>query len=91
MITILRQCVVLNILGCYLEGQGHSMTLQQNHIQPITSLFEVWFTTILTNYFSVSNTYSGSITRFDRLLFAFDLKADTFLEFLTNWGNEFQR
>jgi len=23
-------------LGGYLEGQGHSMTLQQNHVQPIT-------------------------------------------------------
>ena len=27
--------------GCYLEGQGHSMTLQQKHVQPITLLFEV--------------------------------------------------
>ena len=35
-------------LGCYLEGQGHSMTLQQNHVQPITSLFEVGF----QNYFT---------------------------------------
>jgi hypothetical protein len=30
-------------LGRYLEGQGHSMTLQQNHFQTITSLFEVGF------------------------------------------------
>jgi hypothetical protein len=30
-------------LGGYLEGQGHSMTLQQNRVQPITSLFEVGF------------------------------------------------
>ena len=30
-------------LGRYLEGQGHSMTLQQNLVQPITSLFEVDF------------------------------------------------
>jgi len=30
-------------LGCYLEGQGHSMTLQQNRIQLITLLFEVGF------------------------------------------------
>jgi hypothetical protein len=30
----------------YLEGQGHSMTLQQNLDQPITSLFETDFTTI---------------------------------------------
>jgi len=40
----------VQILGCYLEGQGHRMTLQQN-------------------YFFVSNTYSGSFTRFYRLLF----------------------
>jgi len=26
-------------LGQYLEGQGHSMTLQQNRVRPITSLF----------------------------------------------------
>jgi len=32
--------------GRYLEGQGHSMTLQQNRVQPITSLFEVPFKTI---------------------------------------------
>jgi len=68
MITILRRRVVHNIWGCYLEGQGHSMTLQQNRIQPITSIFEVGFYNFLTNYFSVSNTYSGSITRFDQLL-----------------------
>jgi len=30
-------------LGRYLEGQGHSMTLQQNRVRPITSLFEVGF------------------------------------------------
>jgi hypothetical protein len=35
-------------LGRYLEGQGHSMTLQQNHVQSITSLFEVGF----YNYFT---------------------------------------
>jgi hypothetical protein len=34
--------------GCYLEGQGHSMSLQQNHVQPITSLFDVGF----YNYFT---------------------------------------
>jgi len=33
-------------LGCYLEGQGHSMTLKQNLVRPITSLFEVGFKTI---------------------------------------------
>jgi hypothetical protein len=34
-------------LGRYLEGQGHSMTLQQNRVRPITSLFEARF----YNYF----------------------------------------
>jgi len=34
-------------LGCYLEGQGHSMTLQQNRVRPITLLFEVGY----YNYF----------------------------------------
>jgi hypothetical protein len=40
-------------LGNYLEGQGHSMTLQQNRVRPITSLFEVevynYFTEVITN------------------------------------------
>jgi hypothetical protein len=35
-------------LGHYLEGHGHSMTLQQNLVRTITSLFEVRF----HNYFS---------------------------------------
>ena len=30
-------------LGRYLEGQGHSMTLKQNRVRPIISLFEVGF------------------------------------------------
>jgi len=30
-------------LGPYLEGQGHSATLQQNRVRPITLLFEVRF------------------------------------------------
>jgi len=30
-------------LSGYLEGQGHSMTLQQNRVRPITCFFEVWF------------------------------------------------
>ena len=30
-------------VGPYLEGQGHSMTLQQNRVQAITLLFEVRF------------------------------------------------
>jgi len=33
-------------LGRYLEGQGHSMTLQQNRFRPITLLFEVNFKNI---------------------------------------------
>jgi hypothetical protein len=35
-------------LGRYLEGQGHSMTLQQNCVRPITLLLEVWY----NNYFT---------------------------------------
>ena len=35
-------------LGCYHEGHGHSMTLQQNCVRPITLLFEVGF----YNYFT---------------------------------------
>ena len=34
-------------LGQYLEGQGHSLTFQQNRVRPITFLFEVR----LKNYF----------------------------------------
>jgi hypothetical protein len=30
-------------LGRYLESQGHTMTLQQNRVRPITSLFDVRF------------------------------------------------
>jgi len=37
-------------LGCYLEGQGHSMTFQQNRVRPITLLFESDFTIILHNW-----------------------------------------
>jgi len=33
-------------LGRYLEGQGHSMTFQQNRFRPITLLFEVDLKTI---------------------------------------------
>jgi len=40
-------------LGRYLEGQGHTMTLQQNHVRPITWLFEVGF----RNYFTVLNDH----------------------------------
>jgi len=44
----LGMCIVSNVynmnvqdLGRYLEGQGHSMTLKQNRVRPITLLFEV--------------------------------------------------
>jgi len=47
MITILRPHVG-HQLGCFLEGQGHSMTLHQNRVRPITLLFEVGF----WNYFT---------------------------------------
>ena len=36
----------------YLKGQGHSMTLKQNHVLPMTSLFEV----------GVLNYYTDMIT-----------------------------
>jgi len=35
-------------LGCYLEGQGHNMTVQQYSFQPITLWFEVKFYTYFT-------------------------------------------
>ena len=35
-------------LGHYLKGQGHSMTLQQNRVRPITLLFKIKF----YNYFT---------------------------------------
>jgi len=35
-------------LGRYLEGQGHSMTLQQKRVRPITLLFAVGFYNFLT-------------------------------------------
>jgi hypothetical protein len=38
-------------LGCYLEG--HSMTLQQNRVQPMTSLFETGFYNFVTEMFTI--------------------------------------
>ena len=38
--------ICTRILVHYLEGQGHSMTLKQNHVRPITLLFDVGFKTI---------------------------------------------
>ena len=52
-------------LGRYLEGQSHSMNLQQKSC--LAQSFVIWsliLQLLLTNYFSVSYTYSGSITRF---------------------------
>jgi len=51
MIALLERHVAGNIwvatlkqnLGCYLIGQGHSMTLKQNRFQTLISLFEVGF------------------------------------------------
>jgi hypothetical protein len=40
-------------LGCYLEGQGHSMTLQQNPVRPITLLFEVGFYNYITEMITI--------------------------------------
>jgi len=37
----------------YLEGQGHSMTLQQNHARPITLLFEVGFWNSFTEMITI--------------------------------------
>jgi len=40
-------------LGCYLEGQGHSATLQQNRVRPITLLFEVGFRKYFTEMITI--------------------------------------
>jgi len=52
-------------LGRYLKGQGHSMTLQQNSVQPITSLFKLDFKTFLKKWSphwdDVSRTTFGSL------------------------------
>jgi len=40
-------------LGCYLEGQGHSMTIQQNRVRPITLLFEVGFRKYFTEMITI--------------------------------------
>ena len=51
-------------LDRYLEGQGHSMTFSKIVSGPILCYFSRILQLLLTKYFSVSNTYSGSITRF---------------------------
>jgi len=40
-------------LGRYLEGQGHSMTLQQKRVRPITLFFEVRFYNFLTEMITI--------------------------------------
>ena len=40
-------------LGRYLEGQGHSMTLQQKRVLPSTLLFEVGFYNYLTERITI--------------------------------------
>ena len=141
---ILKLCHIIDLhieslcreqhLGSYIEGQGHSMTLHQKRVRPITSLFEVWFYNyltemitilkwrvahniwvatlkvkvtawpcikivsgpnfiwrlilqlLLTNYFSVSNTYLGSITRFRPALVFFILDCPIFyMLYLWKW------
>jgi hypothetical protein len=38
----------MQYLGYYLQGQGHSMTLQQNRVRTKTLLFEVGFYNFFT-------------------------------------------
>jgi len=40
-------------LGPYIESQGHSATLQQNRVRPITLLFEVRFQKYLTEMITI--------------------------------------
>ena len=40
-------------LGRYFEGQGHSMTLQQNHVRPIILLFDVGFRKYFTEMITI--------------------------------------
>jgi len=40
-------------LGRYLEGQGHSMTLKQNHVRSITLIFEVGFKNYCTEMITI--------------------------------------
>jgi len=52
MTTILRRRVAQH-LGPYLEGQGHSPTLQQNRVRLITLLFEVRFQKYFTEMITI--------------------------------------
>jgi hypothetical protein len=42
-------------LGRYLEDQGHGMTLQKNHVRPITSFLEVGFNNNFTEMITILN------------------------------------
>jgi hypothetical protein len=44
-------------LGRYLEGQGHSLTLQQNCVRPIILFFEVWFENCFTEMITILRRY----------------------------------
>jgi len=43
----------LQHLGRYLEGQGHSITVQQNRVWPIISFFKVGFRKYLTEMITI--------------------------------------
>jgi len=57
-------------LGRYLEGQGLTMTLQQNRVRPITLLFEVGFYNFFWQTTSLCPIHiRGALPGSDRLLF----------------------
>jgi hypothetical protein len=45
------------MLGRYIEGQVHSMTLKQNRVRPITSLFEIGFYNYFTEMITILRRY----------------------------------
>jgi hypothetical protein len=49
-------------LGGYLEGQGHSMTLQQYRVRPITLLFEFRFYNYFTEMITILRQCVARIT-----------------------------
>jgi len=61
-------------LGRYLEGQGHSMTLQQNRVRPTTLLFEVGFQKYFTEMITIL-----------RLRVAYNIWVATFKVKVTAW------
>jgi len=48
-------------LGCYLEGQGHSMTFQQNRVRPIESDFTIILHNWSSYWHEVSCATFGSL------------------------------